>query len=278
MCGYKPATSITITTGTHAGGTVGNLHRGFSGYYRVEESGGTIDFYIEYDLGAFPQVGEVQCNGRVTGTGSSSIDIYAWNWGSSSWDQLSDSSTDFDVGALFATRSLGLSTAHYTSLGKVRIRFHATGADSGNECELDWCVVSQRRTYSTIELDIHTYSPFPVNPNPCGADLIGLYELTPYASCTWRIDLDPAICDVTSMSLSFDGTGSAASLSNPRWSITFTTSGNFWGGPNTPFLNDYPYSNNNDRYDCTLDEDEVFMFYDNGAGFDTLTMTVKGFA
>lgn len=122
------AGSRTITTGTGSGG-VSNTTGNDGSYDNVADSAGTIDFYYQFDIsGTSGAVGVgVQWIGYVVGV-ANSVNVYAFNWGTSSWDQVG---TIVGIaGTTDMTDEWELTTAHTGTggnLGLVRIRFQNTG-------------------------------------------------------------------------------------------------------------------------------------------------------
>lgn len=124
----KTATSRTITTGTGTGG-VTNTTGVDSVYDNVADSGGTIDFFYEFQLASITSgvgVG-VRWTGYLVGV-VNTLDAFAFNWNSSSWDQVG--SIAGISGTLNGVEDWELTADHTGTggnLGLVRIRFQHTG-------------------------------------------------------------------------------------------------------------------------------------------------------
>jgi len=138
------ASSSNVTTGSETG-TYANTEAPDETYYVVTESGGTIDFYLEFELPDDSAPAKVSAKGRVdegsVPSGGDTVAWYAYHWEESHWDYLgesegvhnSDPSDDVAMIAQLFSHHVGTGAND----GKVRIRFHGTSLESGTAVYLD---------------------------------------------------------------------------------------------------------------------------------------------
>ena len=115
------ASTAVITTGTETLTYLAAANRDGS-YHEVDDVGGALDFYYEFDVGSTGVGTSVNLVGRLEGNGDS-VDVFAYNWGSTSWDQVgtflgSNSSEDVDA-------DVNINISHTGTAGdegKVRVR------------------------------------------------------------------------------------------------------------------------------------------------------------
>lgn len=125
--------SFTLTTGNVASGSYTDTVSVNSIYHQIQDSGGVLDCYYQFDVGSVGFPSTIEFTGRVNGIGDN-LDLYAWDWGTSSWIILGPlngkaiSTDDVNIYTLF-TNYVG---TNGSDLGKVRIRFYGTGLTSAN--------------------------------------------------------------------------------------------------------------------------------------------------
>lgn len=119
--------SRTITSGSGSGGAT-NTQQLDGTYDSLSDSAGALDFYYEFDLtGTTDAVGVgISWVGYAVGI-TNTINVYARNWGGSSWDQIG--TVVGIAGTANMSEEWELTSAH-TSAGLVRLRFAATGLTS----------------------------------------------------------------------------------------------------------------------------------------------------
>ena len=94
-------------------------------YHEVDDVGGAMDFYYQFDVGATGVGTSVSLVGRLEGNGDN-VDVFAYNWGSTNWDQVgaflgSNSSTDVEADVNINVAHTGVGANE----GKVRVRAYA---------------------------------------------------------------------------------------------------------------------------------------------------------
>jgi len=120
------AESATITTGTETG-TYTNTREADGTFHIVEPSGGVTDFYYQFDIGSNALPVGIDWMGYGNGQGDE-YETYAWNWDSSSWDQIG--TCEGINGTSIRVFSRVLTVAHVGTsggdVGKVRFRIYST--------------------------------------------------------------------------------------------------------------------------------------------------------
>jgi len=120
------AESATITTGTETG-TYTNTVESDETFHIVEPSGGVTDFYYQFDIGPNALPVGIDWEGYANGQGDE-YESYAWNWTSSSWEQIG--TCEGINGTSLRTMSRILTAAHVGTsggdVGKVRFRIYST--------------------------------------------------------------------------------------------------------------------------------------------------------
>ena len=145
------ATSSNDTTGTIASGTYTDTATDNGTRWQIAPAGVAVGgFGLNVDLvfgigtGRVPSA--VTINGYFNASppaGSRAVEVWAYNYLSTSWDQVSDSGTNFDDAAADADYQYALSTDHVqVSDGEVKIRFTSTSTDTDDDLYLDQAVVS----------------------------------------------------------------------------------------------------------------------------------------
>lgn len=125
------AASRTITTGTE-GNALAQASTLDGQFHNMTDVAGTLDFYYEFDLSAITNafVTSAAWNGYVVGV-VNTVKVYAYNWGTVSYDQIG--SIAGIAGTVVSVDEWDLTSAHIGTggnLGKIRIRFAATGLTS----------------------------------------------------------------------------------------------------------------------------------------------------
>jgi len=120
------AESATITTGTETG-TYANTTESDETFHIVEPDGGITDFYYQFDIGSNTLPVGIDWEGYANGQGDE-YESYAYNWNSSSWEQLG--TCEGINGVSLRTMTKVLTTAHVGTsggdVGKVRFRIYST--------------------------------------------------------------------------------------------------------------------------------------------------------
>jgi hypothetical protein len=126
-----PAELDVITTGTEVN-TYASTQTLDGGYHEISDVAGTIDMYYQFDIGANNTATSIAMNGRLEGA-DDSIGVYAYNWGTTSWNQIGTLQGVPAAGADDAAGVFTLLNVHTGSggdEGKVRIRGLGSGLTS----------------------------------------------------------------------------------------------------------------------------------------------------
>lgn len=123
---HTPAASYVLTTGTQSSGTVTSTEALDGTEHQHTDVGGIMDLYYQFDVGSDGVPVGVHVTGRINGNNDDLDGIFAWNWGSSSWDQIGAFAGQ--ASSVNVVRDYDLFTSHVgtgANLGLVRIRFSA---------------------------------------------------------------------------------------------------------------------------------------------------------
>lgn len=127
------AESFTLTTGNVVAGSISDTKAVNQVYHQIEDVGGVMDFYYQFDLGSFGRPSEMTIDGRINGANDPLIG-YAWDWDGSVWEVIGIStgqgSTE-DIEKSFPLFANHVGTVG-ADLGKVRIRIAGTGLTSAD--------------------------------------------------------------------------------------------------------------------------------------------------
>lgn len=147
----------TVTTGSVIAGTFASTAQLDGSYWQIADSTGTLDMYLQFNVGAsgVPTAGQI-----VAGLTSAlnSLKVYAFNWAGSSWDQIGNLAGTSSI--IVSTLDLDFTTAHVGTggnLGLVRVRFANTSLTSAN-LYLDYaiCGYTQPLTVGQIATGVWT--------------------------------------------------------------------------------------------------------------------------
>ena len=149
---------VTVGTETLTYTSTANLD---SVYHEIADVAGQIDFKYQFDVGGNGVGTSATLKGRMTGNGDD-IPIYAYNWGTTNWDQValfsgSNSTTDIEG-------TLNLLAAHTgtgANLGKVEIRaYQPSGLTSAvmymDQIYISYSIVAQSVGYAQGRIWIDT--------------------------------------------------------------------------------------------------------------------------
>jgi|GEM_PF-2696827 len=156
----KAASGATITTGgeTNTWATTKTLD---GVYHEITDVGGAIDFYYEFDVGGNGVATDATFIGRLQGA-NDDLDLFAYNWAETSWDQIGNSQGSNSTTDWQATIDLLVShTGTGANAGKARIRaYKASGLTSAtlymDQVFISYAVVSQTVGYAQGQVWINT--------------------------------------------------------------------------------------------------------------------------
>ena len=146
------AESAVITVGTEVN-TYTSTAQLDGIYHEVSDTAGQLDFYYQFDVGGNGVGVSATMTGRLNGA-NDDLDIFAYNWGTMSWDQLLN--LPGIAGTSDSESTITLLVAHTgagADLGKVRLRaFKASGLTSAtlflDRAYLSYSVVAQSVGYA----------------------------------------------------------------------------------------------------------------------------------
>ena len=156
------ASSAVVTVGTETLTYTATANRD-GVYHEIADVAGQIDFYYEYAIGGNGVAVSGSMVGRLEGQ-NDNIDLFAYNWGNTSWDQIgevqgSNSTTDIEatVNLLIAHTGTG------ANIGKVRIRaYQPSGLTTAvlymDQIFLSYAVVNQATGYALGRVWVNTVS------------------------------------------------------------------------------------------------------------------------
>lgn len=161
----KASDSDTLTTGTQTAGTYVDTATLNETYHQISDDTGEIEIYYEFDVGGDGVPTSATWIGRLNEGApvGSTIVVYAYNWGDTSWDQIG--TIDGQLSAIDLTENFTLFTSHVgtgANLGKVRIRFYDNSLSSGDtelytdQLFVSYAVVSRTVGYADGRIWIDT--------------------------------------------------------------------------------------------------------------------------
>jgi hypothetical protein len=138
--------------------TYTSTHNADGVYHIVEDDTGTTDAYYQFDLGGNGVPVSITWDGYAQSQGDS-YDIYAYNWVTTSWDQVG--TVIAANGTTQVSETWDLITAHVgtsANLGKVRLRFYSTDgtAFATDRMLCSYALVSQSVGYQNGAIWIDT--------------------------------------------------------------------------------------------------------------------------
>ena len=92
-------------------------------YHELSDSGGTLDAYYQFDVGATGIPSAVTIYGRATGL-NDPVDIYGYNWGTTSWEQIGTLPGE-NSDAEYTMSMLSSHVGSDANAGKVRLCYRA---------------------------------------------------------------------------------------------------------------------------------------------------------
>lgn len=145
------ATSSNDTTGTIASGTYADTATDNGTRWQIAPAGAAVGgFGLNVDLVFGIGTGRVPSTVFINGywnaaapAGTRTVEVWAYNYLTAAWEQISDSGTNFDDAAADADYQYALSIDHVqVADGEVNIRFTATSTDTDDDLYLDQVLVS----------------------------------------------------------------------------------------------------------------------------------------
>lgn len=145
----KAAESYVLTIGTQVAGTVADTKNVNSVTHDHNgDASSDLDLYYQFDIGGNGTPTSVKITGTLS-TGNDDLDVYAYDWGSASWEQVGsfgDSAQN--------SREYDLLVGHVgtgANLGKVRIRLYTiTNVGTGETLAIDQIITSYAITAQSV--------------------------------------------------------------------------------------------------------------------------------
>jgi hypothetical protein len=141
------ATGNILTTGTVISGSYLNTYLSNGVYYTlapstVALSGYGLNTYLQFGVSGTQTINSVTIRGYFNAGPSRYCNIYAYNWGNSSWDQLSDSITRMNNTNSNQEYNFTLLSSHQSIDGMVNIGFLSPSITTGDRLYIDQCVIN----------------------------------------------------------------------------------------------------------------------------------------
>jgi hypothetical protein len=159
------ADSAVLSVGSTVSGDVTETEQLDSVYWQIADAAGETDVYFEFLIPADGVPTTVTHIGRLT-SGNDDLNVFAWNWVGALWEQVGVLEGQNIAGD--SSRTYILFTAHVgtaADLGKVRVRFQATGLTSSNfytdQLFLSYSVVTRSVGYAEGAIWIDTVDGSP---------------------------------------------------------------------------------------------------------------------
>ena len=137
--------SYIIDEGTLVSGTAASTYLVNATYLQIQEDATTgMQVQLEFIIPGGFTASNFQFIGRYEGNAAHYIDVYAYNWDTTSWDQISSGSNRIDHSTSDYIRDFDIVDAHTAMNGDVRIRLlHNTAIyNAGHELYIDHTNVS----------------------------------------------------------------------------------------------------------------------------------------
>jgi len=101
-----------------------------------------LDMYLQFEIGTGRVPSSISFNGRFDAHISRYCNVYAWNYLTSSWDQISNEDNRLSHATSDYDREYPLLPAHASVAGQVRIRIATTSVTTGDDLYIDMLLVS----------------------------------------------------------------------------------------------------------------------------------------
>jgi hypothetical protein len=141
------ATSNVETTGTLIGGTYASTYLSNGAYYTTAPvtpavGGFGLNVYLGFAVATGQYINSVTIRGYYNGNAARNVNVYAYNWISLGWDQLSDSTTRMNHATANQLYTYTLLSSHQKADGTVRIGFMSTSTTTSDRVYIDQCLVN----------------------------------------------------------------------------------------------------------------------------------------
>ena len=145
------ASDYLLTTGVEASGTYQDTQTTNEVVHEHTDTAGALDLYYEFHIGGDGVPVSVSMIGRMNGPNDDLDGVYAYNWGTTTWDRVG--AYEGSNASANSESSFSLLTGHVgtgANLGLVRIRFYAAGGLSGGSLKIDQIFIS----YATVNRSV----------------------------------------------------------------------------------------------------------------------------
>jgi len=137
------ADSVAVNAGTPAG-LITNTNTHDETYYSVAAASNAIDFEVDFNIGLQRSPVSLTVHGRlVEGIApfEDSIDIYAYNYNTLSYDHVSPISGDFVHSTDDVIKSVNFNQYHVSDTGNVKVKFSGASLDTATAFYIDYIYV-----------------------------------------------------------------------------------------------------------------------------------------
>jgi hypothetical protein len=144
----------TETTGSLIGGTYANTDLDNGSYWITAPAAGGLDVYLTFALGA-KKPNLVKINGNFNAAVARFVHVYAWDYVSGAWSQLSDTSTRMGHSTSDLNYQYILLGTHVSVSGEAKIRFASTSTTTGDRLNIDQCLIQAVEASATASQVAH---------------------------------------------------------------------------------------------------------------------------
>lgn len=148
------ATANTETTGSLIGGTYAATYLSNGTYWITAPvtpavGGFGLNVYLTFTAAADQYISSVTIRGYFASGPTRAVEVWAYNYITDLWDQLSDSTTRMNNASTNQLYTYILLSSHRKSNGEVKIRFTSTSTTTGDRLNIDQCLVNVQTAGST---------------------------------------------------------------------------------------------------------------------------------
>jgi len=142
------ATANTETVGTLISGDFSDTDTDNDVEWVTAPTGSGLDVFLTFQVSSDLPV-SIFINGRYEANPGEFVDVFAFNFDTSAFVQLSTATNRFDNSTTDSGLTFTLSAAQISSTGEVRIRFQTADTDTTNRMKVDQCILNSDELNST---------------------------------------------------------------------------------------------------------------------------------
>ena len=136
------ATAQNVTNGTVDSGDYTDTHAEDGTYFQLSPNGSALDVDLTFDIDTASPV-DVSIHGRYDAAPNRYVEVYAWDYDASAWEQISSAATRMNHSASDQNYTYTLLNKHKDpSTGEMKIRFLSDEGSSGYDLYLDSVFIS----------------------------------------------------------------------------------------------------------------------------------------